>query len=310
MGCSVSVEVWIPGKGFAAVPSGVTFESRFEAVFFFRCGCGPPLIVEIRIPCWKGPMIATTCGYIGRSLIFHQLRHPRLGICCWNSTRFFELASGGIHVRLVVLSSTSLELASIQPMLLNIWWLPQRPAVKVFFFHGKFWRGWHHLHVDNVAFFPDGWLHGCLGLGLTSQQRFRSTSRLPVVWPDLVRQEVRGVGEFSCHGTTQLDAGFKWHSNTPYLSFERRFGSQKILGPLVVLFSGPFIWRCAWGSMSFAAVFVSLRRAHCFTLNSIRKNTITEGKKKPLHRQDLFFPKSSWRKNPGNASGRGSEDVC
>lgn len=137
MGCSVSVEVWIPGKGFAAVPSGVTFESRFEAVFFFRCGCGPPLIVEIRIPCWKGPMIATTCGYIGRSLIFHQLRHPRLGICCWNSTRFFELASGGIHVRLVVLSSTSLELASIQPMLLNIWWLSQRPAVKVFFFPWK-----------------------------------------------------------------------------------------------------------------------------------------------------------------------------
>lgn len=82
---------------------------------------------------------------------------------------------------------------------------------------------------------------------------------------------MRGVGEFSCHGTTQLVAGFKWHSNTPYLSFERRFGSQKILGPLVVLFSGPFIWRCAWGSMSFAAVFVSLRRAHCFTLNSIKK---------------------------------------
>lgn len=35
MGCSVSVEVWIPGKGFAAVPSGVTFESRFEAGIFF-----------------------------------------------------------------------------------------------------------------------------------------------------------------------------------------------------------------------------------------------------------------------------------
>ena len=30
----ILTKAWIPGKGFAAVPPGVTFESRFEAWMF------------------------------------------------------------------------------------------------------------------------------------------------------------------------------------------------------------------------------------------------------------------------------------
>ena len=102
-------------------------------------------------------MIATTCGYIGRSLIFHQLRHLRLGDLLLNSCAVFlswrwgldPCEAGGVVINITGAGFHPTD-ASKHLVIVS------ETRGEGFFFHGKFWRGWHHLHVDNVAFFPDG----------------------------------------------------------------------------------------------------------------------------------------------------------